>query len=265
MYRNMASLKQGIKMIHFAAKNKGLFKFSSVTVTELVLRQRYLRCKPLLWNINLCQVHMSALKMAKKGKKHKAKVNVTSSADPNILDLNAVNGEMQKVLENLQQEFVKTLTLRTSHGALDHIQVTTKDGKFPLNNLAQISSKTPTTLSINMSSFPQALDSAVKALQNSGMNLNPQVQGAVITVPIPKVTKEHRETLAKTAKSICDKAKVNLRNVRGNFLTKIKKSKSDTSKDVIFQLEKQLQQVLDNHNGKADEMLTAKSKELIGK
>lgn len=71
-------------------------------------------------------------------------------------------------------------------GALDHIQVTTKDGKFPLNNLAQISSKTPTTLSINMSSFPQALDAAVKALQNSGMNLNPQVQGAVITVPIPK-------------------------------------------------------------------------------
>lgn len=203
--------------------------------------------------------------MAKKGKKHKAKVDIKSSADPSILDINAVNSDMQRVLENLQKDFAKTLSLRTSQGALDHIQITTKDGKFSLNTLAQISSKTPTTLAINMSSFPQAVDAAVKALQDSGMNLNPQVEGSVITLPIPKVTKDHREKLAKTAKSICDKAKVSLRNVRGSYFNKIKKSKGDTSKDVIFQLEKQLQQVLENNSSKIDDMLAAKTKELVGK
>lgn len=221
--------------------------------------------RPTLNTHNVCQLHVSALVMAKKGKKHKPKVSVSTSADPSIVDLNAVNSEMQKVLDALQQEYVKTLTLRTSQGALDHIQVTTKDGKFPLNQLAQISSKTPTTLAINMSGFPNAVEEAVKALQNAGMNLNPQVEGSIITVPVPKVTREHRESLAKTAKSICDKAKVNLRNVRTSYYNKIKKHKGTASKDIIFQLEKQVQQVLENHNEKAEEMLAAKSKELLGK
>ncbi|XP_070581670.1 ribosome-recycling factor, mitochondrial-like [Ptychodera flava] len=202
---------------------------------------------------------------AKKGKKHTPKVDLSQSADEDILDLQEVKDRMQTVIDHLKDEYVKQLSVRTSPGSLDHIIVTTKDGRIPLNQLGQISMKSSQKFTINMSGFPQAINGAMKAISESGMNLNPQLEGNIISVPIPKVTKEHRESLAKAAKTMCDKSKVNIRNVRSKVMNEVKRHKDHVSKDTVRLLEKQVQQITDNYNENAERLLSAKTKELLGK
>ena len=83
--------------------------------------------------------------------------------------------------------------------------------------------------------------------------------------PTCRVTKEHRENLAKTAKKLCNDTKLAIRNVRQKYVNHVKKRKEGTSKDTIFQLEKQIQQIMEESNGSAEQLLAAKTKELLGK
>ncbi|XP_034752643.1 ribosome-recycling factor, mitochondrial isoform X2 [Etheostoma cragini] len=153
---------------------------------------------------------------------------------------------------------------KKAKGALDHIVVTTQDGKFPLNQLGQVSMKSPQLIMVNMSSFPEATAAATHALRQSSMNLNPEVDGMIIKVPVPKVTREHRENLAKLAKQFGNKAKDSLRKVRSNAVTQVKKTKEGHSEDTIRLVEKQIQQMADNIAEDIDKQLAAKTKELLG-
>ncbi|XP_065504755.1 ribosome-recycling factor, mitochondrial isoform X2 [Caloenas nicobarica] len=154
--------------------------------------------------------------------------------------------------------------LATKKGALDHIIVVTKDGKFPLNQLGQISQKSPQLLIVNMASFPESTAAATKAIRESGMNLNPEADGTIIRVPVPKVTREHRESLAKLAKQSTNKSKEALRKVRSKSVNQVKKFKNKVSEDTIWLLEKQIQQMADSAAAEMDKLLAAKTKELLG-
>ncbi|XP_072792585.1 ribosome-recycling factor, mitochondrial isoform X2 [Taeniopygia guttata] len=162
------------------------------------------------------------------------------------------------------QQMLLSRQLATKKGALDHITVMTKDGKFPLNQLGQISQKSPQLMIVNMTSFPESTAAAAKAIRESGMNLNPEVDGTVIRVPVPKVTREHRESLAKLAKQFTNKSKEALRKVRSKSITQVKKSKNKVSEDTIWLLEKQIQQMADEAATEMDKLLAAKTKELLG-
>nr|XP_005299478.1 ribosome-recycling factor, mitochondrial isoform X1 [Chrysemys picta bellii] len=219
-----------------------------------------------------CVVHQTMLTRHLATKKAKAKskgetqarVNINAALVEDIISLGEVNGEMQAVVEVLKEEFGKNLNIRTSPGALDHITVTTKDGKFPLNQLGQISLKSPQLIIVNMASFPENTAAAIKAIRESGMNLNPEVDGIIIRVPVPKVTREHRENLAKLAKQLTNKAKDSLRKVRSNAVNHVKKAKSTVSEDTIKLVEKQIQQMADDTAAEMDKLLAGKTKELLG-
>ena len=75
------------------------------------------------------------------------------------------------------------------------LQVELEGDLFPLKELADISKKDPKRLILDCSSFPTAASNIVKAIRDSGMNLNPQQEGTRIFVPIPKVTKEYRQVV----------------------------------------------------------------------
>uniref|UniRef100_A0A161MHB4 Ribosome-recycling factor, mitochondrial n=1 Tax=Triatoma infestans TaxID=30076 RepID=A0A161MHB4_TRIIF len=97
------------------------------------------------------------------------------------------------------------------------------DGKkYPLIELGQIVRKNPKVITINMVAFPQALPATLKALSESGMNLNPQQEGTTLYVPVPKVTREHRENLSKNAKAHFIKCRDGIRDVQNKFLKTIK-------------------------------------------
>ncbi|XP_061589394.1 ribosome-recycling factor, mitochondrial [Cololabis saira] len=206
-----------------------------------------------------------ATKKAKaKAKGQSAKVNINSALVEDIISLDEVKEDMTAVLTALKDDFTRSLSIRTSAGALDHIVVTTQDGKFPLNQLGQISMKSPQLIMVNMSSFPEATAAATRALRESSMNLNPEVNGTIIKVPVPKVTREHRDNLAKLAKQFGNKAKDSLRKVRANAVTRVKKAKEGHSEDTLRLVEKQIQQMADGFAADIDKQLAAKTKELLG-
>ncbi|XP_053138606.1 ribosome-recycling factor, mitochondrial isoform X2 [Hemicordylus capensis] len=210
------------------------------------------------------QTRHLATKKAKTKGKSQARVNLNASLVEDIVNLEEVQEEMRSVLQGLQEDFGKSLSIRTSPGALDHITVVTKEGKFPLNQLGQISMKSPQLLVVNMSNFPESSAAAIKAIQESGMNLNPEAEGSIIRVPVPKVTREHRESLATLAKQLTHKAKESLRKVRAGAINRTKKAKGTVSEDTIRLIEKQIQQMADDTAAEMEKLLAVKTKELLG-
>uniref|UniRef100_A0A3Q2WTQ1 Ribosome-recycling factor, mitochondrial n=1 Tax=Haplochromis burtoni TaxID=8153 RepID=A0A3Q2WTQ1_HAPBU len=203
-------------------------------------------------------IRLYATKKAKaKAKGQSGKVNINSSLVEDIISLDEVKEDMTTVLDSLKDDFTRNLSIRTSPGALDHIVVTTQDGKFPLN-------QSPACVCVSVCMCPQATAAATRALRESSMNLNPEVDGTIIKVPVPKVTREHRENLAKVAKQLGNKAKDSLRRVRSNAVTQVKKAKEAHSEDTIRLVEKQIQQMADNIAADIDKQLAAKTKELLG-
>ncbi|OXB76382.1 UNVERIFIED_CONTAM: hypothetical protein H355_006793 [Colinus virginianus] len=230
-----------------------------------------------------------ATKKAKGKGQTQAKVNISAALVEDIINLEETSQDLQAVVEALKEDFNRNLNWRENEtlyfyysifpncsvvlkfpcvwffrGALDHITVTTKDGKFPLNQLGQISQKSPQLIVVNMTNFPESTAAAMKAIRESGMNLNPEVDGTLIRVPVPKVTREHRESLAKLAKQSTNKSKEALRKVRSKSVNQVKKFKSKVSEDTIWLLEKQIQQMADSAAAEMDKLLAAKTKELLG-
>ncbi|KAI4876384.1 hypothetical protein NFI96_017844 [Prochilodus magdalenae] len=218
--------------------------------------------------------HYATKKSKAKAKGQTAKVNINAALVEDIISLEEVKEDMTAVLATLKDDFSRNLGIRTSPvyplailpppGALDHITVTTKDGKFPLNQLGQISMKSPQLIVVNMTSYPEATTAVTRALQESSMKLNPEVEGTIIRVPIPKVTREHRENLAKLAKQFSNKAKESVRRVRSNALAQVKKAKEGSSEDTIRLVEKQVQQIAESYTADIDKQLATKTKELLG-
>ncbi|KAM5258843.1 ribosome-recycling factor, mitochondrial isoform 1-T4 [Hipposideros larvatus] len=184
--------------------------------------------------------HFATKKAKAKAKgQSQTRVNLNTALVEDIIKLEEVEEEMKSVMEALKDNFNKTVNIRTSPGSLDHITVVTADGKLALNQIGQISMKSPQLILVNMASFPECTAAAIKAIRESGMNLNPEVEGTLIRVPIPKVTREHREMLVKLAKQNTNKAKESLRKVRSSAMNKLKKSKDKASEDTIRLIEKQ--------------------------
>ncbi|XP_004453958.1 ribosome-recycling factor, mitochondrial isoform X1 [Dasypus novemcinctus] len=209
--------------------------------------------------------HFATKKAKAKGKgQPQTRVNINAALVEDIINLEEVDEEMRSVMETLKDNFNKTLNIRTSPGSLDHITVVTADGKLALNQIGQISMKSPQLILVNMASFPECTAAAIKAIRESGMNLNPEVEGTLIRVPLPIVTREHREMLVKLAKQNTNKAKDSLRKVRTHAMNKLKKSKDKTSEDTIRLIEKQISQMADNTVAELDRHLAVKTKELLG-
>ncbi|XP_073495831.1 ribosome-recycling factor, mitochondrial [Phyllobates terribilis] len=240
-----------------------------------VLQQLRNTASPCTWKSSLVvpqqDQHMTLLSrhLATKASKGKTKghtpsrVNINMALVEDIINLKDVEQDMKNAIDGLKEDFNKNLSIRTSPGAFDHIIVKTKDGKFPLSHLGQITLKSPRLFVINMASFPESADAAVNALRQSQMNLNPELDGTLIRVPVPQVTREHRENLTKLAKQLTNKAKDSVRKIRSGAVQDVKKFKSTVSEDTIKLIEKQIQQMADDVSAEIDKQLASKTKELL--
>lgn len=86
----------------------------------------------------------------------------------------------------LESQYKVNFSIDFSSGSVESLKVEFEEEEYVLQDLAQISRKNPKTLIINMSSFPQLIPVTMKALNESGMNVNPQQEGTTIIIPIPK-------------------------------------------------------------------------------
>lgn len=222
------------------------------------------------WSVVRCYATKKKNKEKKKEKEVKSKlsrVQLTKEEIGGIIDVDAMNQEYQAVLDHLKHEYIHSLALRTSTGAFDQLIIQTDDGPFPLNQLAQIVQKSPTLLIINLAAMPQYTGTVLEAIKNSGMNVNPQQEGThTIYVPIPKISREHRENLAKSAKTLFNQAKDKLKHVNQKY-TKMatkKEIKEHHSEDLIRNVSKMILEEMHVYDYEAEKLMKAKTKELLG-
>ncbi|KAL1131014.1 hypothetical protein AAG570_012252 [Ranatra chinensis] len=170
-------------------------------------------------------------KKSDKGRQQKVEIKEDLIAE--VVNFQKMKGEMDRALEQMKEDYVKNLSLRSSAGSIESLKVNFEGKKFELIEVAQVFRQNPKTISINMSAFPQMIPPVLKSISSSGMNLNPQQDGTMIYIPVPKVTREHRETLAKNAKTLFIKCRDSVKDVQNKILKTIKnKEKNGLSVDV---------------------------------
>ncbi|EFN75186.1 Ribosome-recycling factor, mitochondrial [Harpegnathos saltator] len=179
-----------------------------------------------------------------------------------VIDVNKLTSQLDKAIEGLKNNFVKYLSIRSSVGALEELVVRFEDKDYTLQELAQISRK-PKLIVLNISTFPQAIPNILNSLSKNQMNLNPQQDGTTVYVPIPKVTKEHRETLSKNAKGFYVKCCDNVRDIRNKQIKSLKREES-LAKDLVFKIEGYIDALSQQYISKAEQLLETKQKELLG-
>uniref|UniRef100_UPI00358E8893 ribosome-recycling factor, mitochondrial isoform X1 n=1 Tax=Myxine glutinosa TaxID=7769 RepID=UPI00358E8893 len=200
--------------------------------------------------------------MAKKGKGRTSRVTVREDLLSDVLDMQDVRAKMKEVLDRLREEFVHSLSLRSSTGVVDRLPVTLGQETVPLNQLGVVTLMKPHLLTINLGSNPEAKSAVLEALTASGMNLNPQSMGSTIQVPIPRVSREQREALSRKARQVTNEAKQGLREVRSHAITSVRKVEG-VSKDTLHLVEKQVDQLAGDYSVQADKLLEAKTNELL--
>jgi len=208
------------------------------------------------------KVKESKSEAAKKARPEKTLVTLTEIELNQVISFDKIKSQMEMTLEHLKKDYVEQLAVHTSLGLLGNLSVETPDGKFPVIQLGQVVQKSAQLMLINLSMTPQHILPVKQAIINAG--LNPQQDGTSLFVPIPKVTREHRETLAKSAKVFCEKTKEKLRNIQNNHARELKKAKDEHSADLIFNLHETLLGTTREYMDQAEVIFVNKQKELLG-
>ena len=171
---------------------------------------------------------------------------------------------MDKTVEVLTKELSSLRTGRANAAMLDLVKVEVYGQQMPINQVASIT--TPEPRMINIQVWDQNNVSLVdSAIQKSELGLNPQVDGQLIRLPIPELNEERRSELKKIIKSIGEKCKVSIRNIRreaNEDLKKLLKSK-EISEDDEKSKEKIIQNITDEHIKIVDEKVSSKEKEIM--
>ncbi|CAG0888389.1 unnamed protein product [Darwinula stevensoni] len=215
-----------------------------------------------------CNIHLSphlAAKGKDKGKDGKGKKTIAISEEEmsSVIDVDRYKKALSQTLDAMKHSYVEQVSLRTSIGSIESLTVELEGDTFPLSEVAQLVKKSPQLYIINVSSFPQAAPSVMKAIQESGMNLNAQQEGTTIYLPVPKVTKEHRERLAKNAKIMFNKCKEDIRNIQNRYVKDSKKKGDEVSEDVVFSVQNQIMAMAEKYADIAEELYHSKVEELL--
>lgn len=170
---------------------------------------------------------------------------------------------MDGALESLRKEFNGLRTGRASPALLEPIRVEVYGANQPLNQVANISVAGPSMLAVQV--WDRSAAKAVEiAIRDSGLGLNPQTEGQTIRVPLPPLTAERRNELAKQAAKYAEAAKVAARGVRRDGMETIKgwETKSEISKDDAKRWSDEVQKLTDGTIKKVDEVLAEKEKDI---
>ena len=172
--------------------------------------------------------------------------------------------KMQKTIEVVKSNFAAVRAGRANAGVLDRITVEYYGAPTPLNQVANIGSPDPRTLTVQP--YDMSLLKAVeKAIQTSDLGINPQNDGRVIRLAFPQLTEERRKELTKQVRKYGEEGKVALRNIRRDAMDDIKKKtkKSELTEDDQKALEKELQELTDKRCKDIDDLTAKKEKELM--
>ena len=172
--------------------------------------------------------------------------------------------KMDKAIEVFSKELSSLRTGRANAAMLDLVKVDVYGQQMPINQVGSIT--TPEPRMINIQIWDQNNVSLVDAaIKKSELGLNPQIDGQLIRLPIPELNEERRIELKKLIKSMGEKCKISIRNIRRDANEELKgllKSK-EIGEDQEKSFEKNVQTITDNHIKTVDEKVSSKEKEIM--
>ena len=181
-----------------------------------------------------------------------------------MFDDKSYNLKMDKAIEVFSKELSSLRTGRANAAMLDLIKVEVYGQLMPINQVGSIT--TPEPRMINIQVWDQSNVSLIDAaIQKSELGLNPQIDGQLIRLPVPELNEERRTELKKLIKSMGEKCKVSIRNIRreaNEDLKKLLKSK-EISEDDEKSFQKKIQDITDKHIVVVDNKVSAKEKEIM--
>ena len=181
-----------------------------------------------------------------------------------MFDIKSYNQKMDKTIEVFNKELSTLRTGRANSNMLDLVKVDVYGQKMPINQLGTITTPEPRTINIQVWDLNNValIDSSIR---KSELGLNPQIDGQLIRLPIPDLSEERRNEMKKIIKSMGEKSKVSIRNIRreaNDELKRLLKSK-DISEDDEKKNEKIIQTATDEIIKKIDEKIISKEKEIM--
>ena len=172
--------------------------------------------------------------------------------------------KMDKTIEVFSKELTSLRTGRANSSMLDLVKVDVYGQEMPLNQVSSITTPDARTINIqvwDLNNVP-LVDSAIK---KSELGLNPQIDGQLIRLPIPDLNEERRSEIKKVIKTIGEKCKVSIRNIRREANDELKDliKNKEISEDDEKKNEKIVQTFTDEHIKIIDEKVGAKEKEIM--
>jgi|TARA_B110000483_G_scaffold6758_1_gene7989 ribosome recycling factor len=172
--------------------------------------------------------------------------------------------KMDKTIEVFSKELTSLRTGRANAAMLDLVKVDVYGQAMPLNQVSSITTPDARTINIqvwDLNNVP-LVDSAIK---KSELGLNPQIDGQLIRLPVPDLNEERRVEIKKLIKSIGEKCKISIRNIRREANDELKNLVKDKeiSEDDEKKNEKIVQTFTDEHIKTIDQKVEAKEKEIM--
>ena len=184
-------------------------------------------------------------------------------SDDFMLDTDELQRRMDGAIASLRTEFASLRTGRGSSSMLDPIVVEAYGQRTPINQVGTVNVPEPRMVTINV--WDKSMVGAVeKAIRESGLGINPQLNGTIIMLPIPELNEERRRELTKVAGNYAESTRVSVRNIRRDGMDQIKKGKTDgLSEDDQKIWEGEVQDMTNRLTKIIDEMLETKQTEIM--
>ena len=175
-----------------------------------------------------------------------------------------IESKMNAAVAHFEKELNSLRTSRANPSMLDNIFVEAYGNKTPLNQLGNISVQDASTITIQI--WDNSLIKIIEnAITESNLGINPQTDGQLIRLPIPKLSEERRKEIIKIASEFAENSKVTIRNIRRDFIETSKNEKKDSnlSEDELKRKVNEIQKYTDNNIEKIDKILELKKIDIL--
>jgi len=185
------------------------------------------------------------------------------SDDEIEIDLDDLERRMDGAMASLRTEFASLRTGRASGSMLEPVMVEAYGQMTPINQLGTVNVPEPRMVTINV--WDKGMVGKVeKAIRESGLGINPQLNGTIIMLPIPELNEERRRELTKVAAQYAEHARVSVRNVRRDGMDQIKKAKTaGMSEDEQKLWSEEIEELTKAKIGAIDKLLEVKQQEIM--
>ena len=180
------------------------------------------------------------------------------------MDYDRLNSKMKNAIFHFEKELASIRTSRASNSMLDNILVDAYNSKTPISQLANISVPDSSTLTIQV--WDNSLIKNIEtSIIESNLGINPQTDGNIIRLPIPKLSEERRVELTKIASQYSESAKISIRNIRRDSIDefKIAEKEKQISQDDLKKHSSEIQKITDDYVKKIEDIALTKKNEIL--